>query len=52
MLFNSIVFIAGFLPVVLLGFFLLAGTGRKRLAAIWLTLASLVFYGWWNPANV
>ncbi|MBD8595286.1 MBOAT family protein [Pseudomonas sp. CFBP 8758] len=52
MLFNSMVFIAGFLPVVLLGFFLLAGTGRQRLAAIWLTLASLVFYGWWNPANV
>lgn len=52
MLFNSMVFIAGFLPVVLLGFFVLAGTGRRRLAAVWLTLASLVFYGWWNPANV
>lgn len=52
MLFNSAVFIAGFLPVVLLGFILLAGTGRQRYAAIWLTLASLVFYGWWNPAYV
>jgi D-alanyl-lipoteichoic acid acyltransferase DltB (MBOAT superfamily) len=52
MLFNSVVFIAGFLPVVLLGFILLAGTGRQRYAAIWLTLASLVFYGWWNPAYV
>ncbi|TCD19069.1 MBOAT family protein [Pseudomonas sp. IC_126] len=52
MLFNSMVFIAGFLPVVLLGFILLAGSGRQRLAAIWLTLASLVFYGWWNPAYV
>ncbi|MCP9338960.1 MBOAT family O-acyltransferase [Stutzerimonas xanthomarina] len=52
MLFNSMVFIAGFLPVVLLGFILLAGTGRQRYAAIWLTLASLVFYGWWNPAYV
>ncbi len=52
MLFNSVVFIAGFLPVVLLGFFLLAGTGRQRLAALWLTLASLVFYGWWNPLYV
>lgn len=52
MLFNSMVFIAGFLPVVLLGFVMLAGTGRRRLAAVWLTLASLVFYGWWNPANV
>ncbi|WP_417777186.1 MBOAT family O-acyltransferase [Stutzerimonas xanthomarina] len=52
MLFNSMVFIAGFLPVVLLGFILLAGSGRQRFAAIWLTLASLVFYGWWNPAYV
>ena len=52
MLFNSMVFIAGFLPVVLLGFILLAGSGKHRFAAIWLTLASLVFYGWWNPIYV
>lgn len=52
MLFNSAVFIAGFLPVVLLGFFLFAGTGRQRLAGLWLTLASLVFYGWWDPHYV
>ena len=52
MLFNSMIFIAGFLPVVLLGFILLAGSGRQRHAAVWLTLASLVFYGWWNPAYV
>ncbi|TWI57436.1 D-alanyl-lipoteichoic acid acyltransferase DltB (MBOAT superfamily) [Pseudomonas duriflava] len=52
MLFNSAVFITGFLPIVLLGFFLLTGTGRSRLAVLWLTAASLVFYGWWNPANV
>lgn len=52
MLFNSTVFIAGFLPVVLIGFFLLSSTGRQRWAVIWLTVASLVFYGWWNPANV
>jgi alginate O-acetyltransferase complex protein AlgI len=52
MLFNSAIFIAGFLPVVLLGFYLFAGTGRQRLAVIWLTCASLVFYGWWNPLNL
>ncbi len=52
MLFNSFLFIAGFLPVVLLGFVLLASTGKRRYLAIWLTLASLVFYGWWNPAYV
>lgn len=50
MLFNSAVFLAVFLPIVLLGFCLLAGTGRRRLAAVWLTVGSLVFYGWWNPA--
>ena len=49
MLFNSAEFLIGFLPIVLLGFFLLAGAGRQRAAAGWLTLASLVFYGWWNP---
>ncbi|HWX50076.1 MAG TPA: MBOAT family O-acyltransferase [Roseomonas sp.] len=49
MLFNSAVFIAGFLPIVLLGFFLFAGTGRQRLAGVWLTLASLFFYAWWDP---
>lgn len=52
MLFNSMEFIAGFLPVVLLGFFLLTGSGRQRLAVIWLTVVSLVFYGWWNPVYV
>lgn len=52
MLFNSLTFIAGFLPVVLIGFILLASTGRHRLAALWLTAASLVFYGWWNPGYV
>ncbi|MDB5932486.1 MAG: alginate o-acetyltransferase AlgI [Polaromonas sp.] len=52
MLFNSAIFIAGFLPIVLMGFFLLAGSGRQRLAGLWLTIASLVFYGWWNPGYV
>ncbi|MEO5659193.1 MAG: MBOAT family O-acyltransferase [Polaromonas sp.] len=52
MLFNSAIFIAGFLPVVLAGFFLLAGTDRHRLAGVWLTISSLVFYGWWNPGYV
>lgn len=38
MLFNSVEFIAGFLPVVLIGFFVLTGSGRQRLAVIWLTI--------------
>ena len=53
MLFNSAVFLVWFLPVVLLGFFLLSRLRRgSRLVRLWLTLASLVFYGWWNPVHV
>jgi alginate O-acetyltransferase complex protein AlgI len=51
MLFNSDVFIFGFLPAALLGYYLLSLTGR-RAAAAWLIAASFVFYGWWNPAYV
>jgi alginate O-acetyltransferase complex protein AlgI len=47
MLFNSYAFLFGFLPVVFAGFFLLARFGR-RVQAIWLTAASLFFYGWWD----
>ena len=52
MLFNSSVFITLFLPIVLAGFFVFAATGRRYLAGIWLTISSLVFYGWWNPVHV
>jgi len=51
MLFNSYAFIFGFLPVVLLGFFHLARVSH-RYAAAWLALASLFFYGYWNPAYI
>jgi D-alanyl-lipoteichoic acid acyltransferase DltB (MBOAT superfamily) len=52
MLFNSAAFILGFLPIVLFGFLLTGGLGRQRLAAIWLTIASLLFYSWWDPTNL
>ena len=49
MLFHSQIFILGFLPVCLSGFFL-AGRLAGRTAALgWLIAASLFFYGWWNP---
>src|SRR5882672_505706 len=49
MLFNSHEFLLGFLPVVLIVYFLL-GRQASSLAAIgFLTTASLFFYGWWNP---
>lgn len=47
MLFNSYVFLFAFLPVTAAGFYLLGRTS-PRLAVIWLTCASLVFYGWWS----
>jgi D-alanyl-lipoteichoic acid acyltransferase DltB (MBOAT superfamily) len=51
MLFNSYAFIFVFLPAVLLGFFQL-GRIHPRYAAAWLALASLAFYGYWNPAYI
>ena len=51
MLFNSYSFIFLYLPIVLLGFFQLARLSRSY-AAAWLALASLFFYGYWNPAYV
>ncbi|WP_421658240.1 MBOAT family O-acyltransferase [Leptothermofonsia sp. ETS-13] len=49
MLFNSFTFIFLFLPVTLLIFFLLNRNENHRIAVIWLILASLIFYGWWQP---
>jgi alginate O-acetyltransferase complex protein AlgI len=46
-LFNSFEFIFAFLPIVLIGFFLIARRARLA-AAAWLVLASLFFYGWWS----
>jgi alginate O-acetyltransferase complex protein AlgI len=48
LLFNSLEFIFIFLPITLLGFFLL-GELNDRIAVSWLVLCSLFFYGWWNP---
>jgi len=47
MLFNSLGYIFAFLPAVLLGWWVLARFGRRR-ALVWLTLASLFFYAWWD----
>jgi alginate O-acetyltransferase complex protein AlgI len=51
MLFNSLPFVFLFLPLVLAGFFVI-GRYSPTGAAAWLTLASLFFYGWWNPLYV
>lgn len=52
LLFNSYGFIFLFLPVTLIGFFVLAHFRCLRLATVWLTLASLFFYGYWNASYV
>jgi D-alanyl-lipoteichoic acid acyltransferase DltB (MBOAT superfamily) len=49
MLFNSYVFIFGFLPVALLGYEV-AGRFHRRAVVAWLTFASLAFYAYWKPA--
>jgi alginate O-acetyltransferase complex protein AlgI len=48
MLFNSTVFIFYFLPITVSLFYFLARYSKTS-ARIWLSVASLFFYGWWNP---
>ncbi len=50
MLFNSQIFILCFLPLVLGGYYALAGSRPLRQAFV--ILASLVFYGWWDVRYV
>lgn len=49
MLFNSYEFVLIFLPLVAAVFFLLGRRQWYAVAISWLVLASLFFYGWWNP---
>ena len=51
MLFNSQEFLFVFLPVTLLGFYLIGRVSRQG-ATLWLILTSLIFYGWWRPLNI
>ena len=48
MLFNSYDFLFLFLPVTLAGYFLLGRTKKSGLANVWLILASLLFYAYWD----
>lgn len=52
MLFNSFAFLFGYLPIVLAGYFLLdrltSSTSWRLAPAVWLALASLFFYAWWD----
>ncbi|PTM76194.1 MBOAT family O-acyltransferase [Cereibacter sphaeroides f. sp. denitrificans] len=50
MLFHSPEFLFAFLPLALLGYYLLGRLPNKLWAVGWLAAASLFFYGWWNVA--
>lgn len=50
MLFNSFEFILAFLPLTVLLYYLLNHFIGRDSGKILLLLASLFFYGWWNPA--
>ncbi|MGF1461453.1 MAG: MBOAT family O-acyltransferase [Leptolyngbyaceae cyanobacterium] len=55
MLFNSFEFILAFLPITILGYYLLSKSKFSKfssLGLVWLVLASLFFYSWWNPWNL
>jgi len=52
MLFSSYSFLFFFLPAALAGFGLLSKYHGPKAAKLWLVLASLFFYGWWNPIYV
>ncbi len=51
MIFSSIPFVFAFLPIALIGYYVLAKVGRTP-AAAWLIAASLFFYGYWSPIHL
>ena len=51
MLFNSYEFIFLFLPITVVGFFLISKRSHNA-GTLWLVLASLFFYGWWDVRYV
>lgn len=52
MLFNSYTFIFAFLPITLLVYYGLGRIAPRRVAILWLVVASLFFYGWERPENL
>jgi hypothetical protein len=52
MLFSSIGFIFGFLPIMLVVFHVLIGCGLRDAAKLWLIAASIVFYGNFIPIHL
>ncbi len=51
-LFDSLPFLLGFLPVTLGGFFAIGRVAGDRAALLWVVVTSLFFYGWWDSRFV
>ena len=49
MLFNAPIFLFGFFPITAILCFLIRAWVGREAALAFLVLASLFFYGWWNP---
>ena len=52
MLFNSYEFLVLYLPLTVLLYYAMLRAGGRRVALTWLVLASLAFYGWWEPRHL
>lgn len=52
MLFNSAIFVFLYLPIVWIGYVVAQRLPWARAGIAWLGLASVFFYGWWNPAFI
>jgi alginate O-acetyltransferase complex protein AlgI len=52
MLFNSLVYLYLFLPIVVIGYLIASRFLSVRVKNVWLVGASLFFYGFWNPLYV
>ena len=52
MMFHTLPFILGFLPVCLAGYFALGRFGGPVWALRWLVASSLLFYAWWRPEHL
>ena len=48
MVFSSFIFLIYFLPITVLGYYLMPGKGKN----LWLLLASLIFYAWGEPKYI
>ena len=50
MIFSSYEFIFIFFPIVIIGYFLLSKIKSIKIQHIFLVIASLIFYAWFNPS--